>query len=129
MKSHHVRGDRRGSQWSEGWDVATGKTAPPICPSGRNAGKAVSGWSMSVIAFHEKAGRRQVGSFVVLSDKVFLSRRVCPDAMLPSALSRSDSFARSPYRSWHRDAAFLLTTIMTLVNTAAQSDADGLASV
>jgi hypothetical protein len=27
---------------------------------------------MSVIAFHEKAGRSQVGSFVFLLDKVFL---------------------------------------------------------
>ena len=39
---------------------------------------------MSVIAFHEKAGRSQEISF----------RRVATVAMLPSALSRSDSFAR-----------------------------------
>ena len=32
--------------------------------------------SMSVIAFHEKAGRSQVSSFLVLRDKVFLSGRV-----------------------------------------------------
>ena len=44
-----------------------------------------------VIAFHEKAGRSQVGSFVFSLDKVF-SRRVATVAMLPSALSRSDSF-------------------------------------
>ena len=31
---------------------------------------------MSVIAFHEKAGRSQVSSFLVLLDKVFLSSRV-----------------------------------------------------
>jgi hypothetical protein len=32
--------------------------------------------SMSDIAFHEKAGRSQVGNFVFLLDKVFLSGRV-----------------------------------------------------
>jgi len=49
--------------------------------------------SMSANAFHEKAGRSQVGSFVFSLSKVFLlpSR---PVAMLPSALSRSDCFAR-----------------------------------
>jgi hypothetical protein len=31
---------------------------------------------MSVIAFHEKAGRSPVSSFLVLLDKVFLSGRV-----------------------------------------------------
>ena len=41
---------------------------------------------LSVIAFHEKAGRSQVGSFVFSLDKVFLSRRVATVATLPSAL-------------------------------------------
>ena len=45
---------------------------------------------MSVIAFHEKAGRSQVGSCFFL-DKVF-SCRVATVAMLPSALLRSDWF-------------------------------------
>jgi hypothetical protein len=49
---------------------------------------------MSVIAFHEKAGRSQVGSVVFSLDKVFFSRRVAAVAMLPSALSGSD-FVRS----------------------------------
>jgi hypothetical protein len=48
--------------------------------------------SMSEMAFHEKAGRSQVGSFVFSLDIVFLTRRVATVAMLPSALSRSDSF-------------------------------------
>jgi hypothetical protein len=49
--------------------------------------------SMSAIAFHEKAGRSQVGSFVFSLNKVFLlpSR---PVAILPSALFVSDCFAR-----------------------------------
>src|ERR1700691_2771854 len=42
-------------------------------------------WSKSVIAFHEKAGRSQVGSLVFSLDKVF-SRRVATVATLPSAL-------------------------------------------
>ena len=46
------------------------------------------------MAFHEKAGRSQVDSCLVLLNKGFLSRRVATDAMLPSALSRSD-FPRS----------------------------------
>src|SRR5690242_6369192 len=45
---------------------------------------------MSEIAFHEKAGRSQVGSFLVLLDKVFFSCRVATVAMLPSALCVSD---------------------------------------
>ena len=49
--------------------------------------------SMSVNAFHEKAGRSQVGSFVLSLDKFFSSCRVAV-AMLPFALSRSDWFAR-----------------------------------
>ncbi len=49
---------------------------------------------MSVIAFHEKAGRSQVGSLVFSLDKVF-SRRVATVATLPSALLVSDFvFAR-----------------------------------
>jgi hypothetical protein len=46
---------------------------------------------MSDIAFHEKAGRSQVGFVVSSLDKVFLSCRVATVAMLPFALSRSDS--------------------------------------
>src|SRR5215813_4643653 len=46
---------------------------------------------LSVIAFHEKAGRSQVNSFGFLFDKVF-SGRVATVAMLPFALSRSESF-------------------------------------
>jgi hypothetical protein len=40
---------------------------------------------MSVIAFHEKAGRSQVGSFVFSSDKVFPPRVATTVATLPSA--------------------------------------------
>jgi hypothetical protein len=47
-------------------------------------------WIVGVITFHEKAGRSQVNSFVILFDKVF-SGRVAAVAMLPSALSRSES--------------------------------------
>ena len=49
---------------------------------------------MSVNAFHEKAGRSQVDSLLFFMDKGFFSRRVATVAMLPSALSRSDRFAR-----------------------------------
>jgi hypothetical protein len=50
---------------------------------------------MSEIAFHEKAGRSQVGSFVFSLDKVFLSRRIATVATLPSALlSERFLFAR-----------------------------------
>ena len=45
---------------------------------------------MSVLTFHEKAGRSQVGSFAFLLDKVLFSCRVATVAMLPSALSKSD---------------------------------------
>ena len=50
------------------------------------------------MAFHEKAGRSQDKSLFILSGKLFssrlffLARRVAAVAMLPSALSRSDSF-------------------------------------
>ena len=54
-------------------------------------GQSQSG-SMSVIAFHEKAGRSQVDSSLASLNKVLFSRRVATVAMLPSALSRSDSF-------------------------------------
>ena len=47
---------------------------------------------LSVIAFHEKAGRSQVDSLSVFVRHVFFSRRVATVAMLPSALSRSDLF-------------------------------------
>ena len=49
---------------------------------------------MSEIAFHEKAGRSQVGSFAFFMDKVFLQAEFATVAMLPFALSRSESFAR-----------------------------------
>jgi len=42
--------------------------------------------NLSVIAFHERAGRSQVDSFVFSWDTIFLFRRVATDAMLPSAL-------------------------------------------
>jgi hypothetical protein len=42
--------------------------------------------------FHEKAGRSQVDSSLASLNKVFFSRRVATVAMLPFALSRSDSF-------------------------------------
>jgi hypothetical protein len=45
---------------------------------------------MSVIAFHEKAGRSQVDWGFV--KHCFFSCRVATVAMLPSALSRSESF-------------------------------------
>src|SRR5437899_3873420 len=44
------------------------------------------------MAFHEKAGRSQVDSSLAWLNKVCFSRRVATVAMLPSALSRSDSF-------------------------------------
>jgi hypothetical protein len=47
---------------------------------------------MRVMAFHEKAGRSQVDSSLASLNKVLFSRRVAAVAMLPSALSRSDSF-------------------------------------
>jgi hypothetical protein len=43
-------------------------------------------FSMSEIAFHEKAGRCQVGSFVFSLDKLFSPGRVATVATLPSAL-------------------------------------------
>jgi hypothetical protein len=45
---------------------------------------------MSVIAFHEKAGRSQVDSVVVSLGKVFSPCRVATVATLPSALLVSD---------------------------------------
>jgi hypothetical protein len=48
---------------------------------------------MSVIAFHEKAGRSQVDSDFILFSR-FLFWPLAAVAMLPSALSRSESFAR-----------------------------------
>jgi hypothetical protein len=47
---------------------------------------------MSVIAFHEKAGRSQVGLLVLLV-KVSLFGRVATDAMLPYALFDERSLA------------------------------------
>ena len=54
----------------------------------------IVGRVLSVMAFHEKAGRSQVDSCLAWLNKVCFSRRVATDAMLPFALSRSDSFAR-----------------------------------
>jgi hypothetical protein len=48
--------------------------------------------SMSVMAFHEKAGRSQVDSLFVQRNKVLLPAELATVAMLPSALSRSESF-------------------------------------
>ena len=50
--------------------------------------------NLSVIAFHEKAGRSQEGSFVFSLDKFFLPAEAPLVATLPSALSMSD-FGRS----------------------------------
>ncbi len=47
-----------------------------------------------VNAFHEKAGRSQVGSFIFIVGQAFFSRRVATVATLPSTLSMSDLFAR-----------------------------------
>jgi len=47
---------------------------------------------LSEMAFHEKAGRSQVDSSLASLNKFLFSRRVATVAMLPSALSRSDSF-------------------------------------
>jgi len=44
------------------------------------------------MAFHEKAGRSQVDSCWASWNNDLFSRRVATVAMLPSALSRSDSF-------------------------------------
>src|SRR3984893_5377438 len=44
------------------------------------------------MAFHEKAGRSQVDFFFFLSAMLFSPCGVATVAMLPSALSRSDSF-------------------------------------
>jgi hypothetical protein len=49
---------------------------------------------MGVNAFHEKAGRSQVDSSLAWLNKVFVFRRVAAVAMLASALSESDHFAR-----------------------------------
>ena len=48
--------------------------------------------SISVLTFHEKAGRSQVSSVFFSLDKVFLPAELATVAMLPFALSRSDSF-------------------------------------
>ena len=71
------------------------KVAPPVPACvGKDEERLNSAWSfvVSVIAFHEKAGRSQVDSLLFFVDKGFFSRRVATVAMLPSALSRSDSF-------------------------------------
>jgi hypothetical protein len=56
-----------------------------------DSGKGEQTAQTCAIAFHEKAGRSQGNSFVFFVDKCF-SRRVATVAMLPSALSRSESF-------------------------------------
>src|SRR5580698_9095139 len=50
--------------------------------------------SMSVNAFHEKASRSQVGCCVFRWTRFYLPAELATVAMLPFALSRSDSFAR-----------------------------------
>ena len=67
--------------------ISTGEISPLHSPWPRAE-------ALSVMAFHEKAGRSQVDSCLAWLNKVCFSRRVATDAMLPFALSRSDSFAR-----------------------------------
>jgi hypothetical protein len=56
-------------------------------PDGALRGEiAVAQFSIGVNAFHEKAGRSQVGSFVFSLDKVFSPVRAAAVATLPSAL-------------------------------------------
>jgi hypothetical protein len=69
---------------------------PSVRARGELAGASAS---MSEIAFHEKAGWSQgnsgfIVSFCSFSQRRVFLRRVATVAMLPSALSRSDSFAR-----------------------------------
>jgi hypothetical protein len=61
----------------------------PRCKQGR--------FSASVIAFHEKAGRSQVGSFVFSLDKVFLppSRRHCRHPSIRTLIERVCSLGAS----------------------------------
>src|SRR5438477_442509 len=47
---------------------------------------------LSVMAFHEKAGRSQYNSSLASLNKFFSPAKWTTVAMLPSALSRSDSF-------------------------------------
>ncbi len=54
--------------------------------------------NLSGMAFHEKAGRSQVGSFVFSWDKGFFSRRIATVATLPYALFE-ERFV-SPGASW-----------------------------
>jgi hypothetical protein len=71
---------------------------------------------MSVNAFHEKAGRSQVNSCCSFVKQSLLSRRVATVAMLPSALSRSDSF-RSVHvgRSRFSRCCHLIVALMVLL--------------
>ena len=84
---------------SQGW-LASSRFAARLKPLVKNRLHAltrVSGEQTAqagVNAFHEKAGRSQVDSLLFFMDKGFFSRRVATVAMLPSALSRSDGFAR-----------------------------------
>src|SRR5580765_3833278 len=57
------------------------------------------GWDSECNRFHEKAGRSQgnsgfIVSFFLCRREKFFSRRVATVAMLPSAISRSESFTR-----------------------------------
>jgi len=61
-------------------------------PSGAEAKSCT--FQVSVIAFHEKAGRSQVDSFGFSLNKVFSLCRVATDAILPSALF-DERFSRS----------------------------------
>ena len=56
----------------------------------RDNAQNAHGGILSQIAFHEKAGRSQVGSFVYSLTRFFCSSRVATAAILPSALSMSD---------------------------------------
>src|SRR5579859_1240101 len=62
-----------------------------LLTDGPDATRTESSRNLSEMAFHEKAGRSQVDSCRAMLNKVFVSRRVATVAMLPSALSRSES--------------------------------------
>jgi hypothetical protein len=68
-----------------GYYLLRGKCyTPPSAGMGETGARRAG--SMSVIAFHEKAGRSQGDSFWYLCVTLFLPRRVATVATLPSAL-------------------------------------------
>src|SRR5437764_548249 len=71
---------------------------------------------MSEIAFHEKTGRSQVGSFFILLDKGFSPAESATVAMLPSALSRSDSFRFVHVGRSRRSEACLVVSFFILLD-------------